>query len=161
MFNEVNMNQIPTKTNYFHYAETQTASFIKTYKVLLICWAALAGYIYFDNIKNYPNSIVERGQIRGIYSFFDYVDDEPRKEEALAYAKANGNQYKAEMLMLMGFRFLRPIINWWGLFCLLFMPILTSLFVFQLIDTKRKLLNRFFNKTQKTQHVDQEVKENV
>lgn len=117
----------------------------------------LTSFIYFDHIKQYPYSIVENYNI-SINSFFDYVDDKQREQDGLAHAKAIGREAEAKSLIAMGFRFLKPMPNWLGFFSLLLLPILTALFVFQFIDTRRRLFNRFFNKTQKFQHVDQEVR---
>jgi len=102
----------------------KTINIIKNYRYLFAIWAITISVLYWDHIVYYPNSIVEKYCLRQLYDYFDYIDDYAREQEALEYAKNQGQYWEGKALIAMGFRFLKPIPNIWKFISLLALPII-------------------------------------
>lgn len=100
----------------------------KTFLFLSLVWIAVASFFYMENLAHHPKSYIEHFQLRSTYDCFGYVDDLYRKEEAMDYAKAHGNEAPAKLLLAMGFRFLKPVFSLQGYLTLILAPIIWSLF---------------------------------
>lgn len=90
--------------------------------IMSVGWIIFSSFIYFDELTNYPASYIERYHLN-LASYFNSEDDIGRRDEALQYAKANGNEAQAKYLLAIGFRFLKPIFSLWGYLCLILLPI--------------------------------------
>lgn len=88
---------------------------------LSITWVTATSFLYFDNIINYPDSYIEC-YFPSLYDYFDKEDDIKRRDEALAYADANGNGADARMYLAMGLKFIRPTFSAKGYIKLILLP---------------------------------------
>jgi hypothetical protein len=108
---------------------TKLTSWVYTTVFMSIAWASIASFVYFDHLANYDAEIKSRPLLYheqlhlNLTNYFEVVDDEARRDEALAYAESKGNGTKARMFMQMGFRFLKPTFSKVGFFRLVFLPI--------------------------------------
>jgi hypothetical protein len=107
--------------------------------ILSVAWLIVASFIYFDQLTNYPSSYNERLDLR-INDYFKWDDDIERKDEALEYAKAHGDGAKAQVLLDIGFRFLKPAFSALGYHALIVLPILMGWLMAYIIARRRKYL---------------------